>query len=368
MANIVDGNPIPTFIIDKNHVVIYWNQTFEKISGISADQIIGTKDAWKAFYKKRRPVMADLIIDGVDQKTFWAYYESNSDYTTLRRSPLKKGAYESQDFFSNFGEHGMWLCAHACPLTDEDGKIIGAIQTFQDITKLLDSQKESKKNEDKYRSLFENAGDAFFLMDFDRLIDCNALSLKLFNCSHEDLLGHSIFDFFPGRQKDGSNSKDEFETKIKLAYEGNIQRFYWRFFGLFGKEFDANVTLSRVEINGRYVVQAVIRDISKHVKNEQELSRLRTYLASVIDSMPSILVGVDGKGRITHWNKKAEQETDLKTSSVSGKKLSSICPRMKGKIGKIITAIQDKKIYEETKIANEKNGEIRFENLTVYPL
>ncbi|MCP3874076.1 MAG: PAS domain-containing protein [Desulfobacteraceae bacterium] len=48
LTNIVNGNPTPTFILDKNHKVVYWNQTFETISGIKAKDIIGTDEPWRA--------------------------------------------------------------------------------------------------------------------------------------------------------------------------------------------------------------------------------------------------------------------------------------------------------------------------------
>ncbi len=368
LANVVDGNPIPTFILDKNHKVVHWNQTFEKISGIKAADIIGTDNQWQAFYDVKRPVMADLIIDGVDEETFWSHYKDNSEYTTLQKSTLKEGAYESQDFFRGFGEAGMWLFATACPLTDERGEVIGAIETFQDVTRLINAQKESRKNEEKYRALFENAGDALFLMDYDRLIDCNALSLKLFNCSHEDILGNSIFDFFPIHQTDGRKSREVFQKKINQAYGGENQRFFWKFSGLFAKEFDANVTLSRVEISGRFVLQAVIRDITTHVKAEKELSRLRNYLSNIINSMPSMLIGIDKKGRITLWNAKAEQSVGLKVLEAAGRNIEKVMPGLFDMMEKIKTAIKNKTVLEERKIPNENGGIISYENLTVYPL
>ncbi|MCD4675378.1 MAG: PAS domain S-box protein [Desulfobacula sp.] len=368
LSNIVDGNPLPIFILDKNHKVIYWNQTFEKISGIKAHDIIGTNEAWRAFYDEKRPVMADLIIDGVDEEKFWDHYRHNTEYTTLHKSALKEGAYESQDFFPRFGKNGMWLLANACPLTDVQGNVIGAMETFQDVTNLINAQKESRKNEEKYVSLFENAGDAFFLMDYDRLIDCNALALKIFNCSHEDILGNSIFDFSRQIQPDGQESKEEFQEKITRAYGGKSQRFYWKFSGLFAKEFDANVTLSRVEIHGRHVLQAVVRDITKHVKAEKELSTLRKYLSNIINSMPSLLIGINEKGKITHWNFKAEQYTGVNASIAVGQNISRVFPRLKDEMGKIKDTIKNKKILEETKIPNEDKGEVYYENLTVYPL
>lgn len=368
LANIIDGNPIPTFILNKDHEVIYWNQTLEKISGIKAADIVGTKEAWRAFYDKKRPVMAELIIDRIDEQSLWNHYKNNSEYTTLQKSWLKEGAYESQDFFSRFGKDGMWLLANACPLTDADGNVTGAIETFQDVTKMIRAQKESRKNEKKYRSLFEEAGDAFFLMVNDWIIDCNAMSLKVFNCSSEDLLGHSIFDFFPREQPDGVKSWQGFNAKIINAYEGENQRFYWKFSGLFERQFDANVTLSRVEIHGRYVIQVVVRDISDHMKVEKELSSLRHYLSNIINSMPSILIGVTPKGYITHFNHKAALESGIDVDEAKGRHITEVMPGLETRIEIIKSAIRKGEVFEETKIPVETREDIRYENLTVYPL
>lgn len=368
LSNIVDGNPIPTFIMNKDHEVVYWNQTLEKISGIKAGEVIGTTDAWRAFYDTPRPVMADLIIDGADEQAFWRHYKDNTLYTTLQKSPLKEGAYESQDFFPKFGEDGMWLLAHACPLTGDDGKVIGAIETFQNVTKLIETQKESNRNEKKYRSLFENAGDAFLLMVNDRLIDCNAMSLKLFNCSHEDILGNSISVFFPEHQPAGPESTTVFQEKIVKAYEGKPQRFYWRFSGFFAREFDANVTLSRVEVLDRYVLQVVIRDISEHVKAEKELASLRNYLSDIINSMPSILIGINKNGVITQWNTMAEQQTGVTSRDAVGKRIWVVFPRIKNRMNEIKQAMEAGKTFEVSKIPYERHTGVCYENLTVYPL
>ncbi|MCK5350239.1 MAG: PAS domain S-box protein, partial [Desulfobacula sp.] len=178
----------------------------------------------------------------------------------------------------------------------------------------------------------------------------------------------SIFDFSREIQPDGQESKEEFQTKITRAYGGKSQRFYWKFSGLFAKEFDANVTLSRVEIHGRYVLQAVVRDITRHVKAEKELSTLRKYLSNIINSMPSLLIGINEKGKITHWNFKAEQYTGVNASIAVGQNISRVFPRLKDEMGKIKDTIKNKKVLEETKMPNEDKGEVYYENLTVYPL
>ncbi|HRT71699.1 MAG TPA: PAS domain-containing protein, partial [Syntrophales bacterium] len=60
---ILEGSPIPTFVIGKDHRVIYWNRALEELSKIKAEDVIGTRKQWRAFYRSERPCMADLICD-----------------------------------------------------------------------------------------------------------------------------------------------------------------------------------------------------------------------------------------------------------------------------------------------------------------
>jgi len=60
---ILQNSPIPAFVIDKNHKVIYWNAALEKCSGVKAKEVIGTEQHWRAFYSEKRPCMVDLLVD-----------------------------------------------------------------------------------------------------------------------------------------------------------------------------------------------------------------------------------------------------------------------------------------------------------------
>ncbi|MCP4024166.1 MAG: PAS domain S-box protein, partial [Desulfobacteraceae bacterium] len=299
---------------------------------------------------------------------FWNYYRNNSEFTTLQESSIKTGAYESQDFFPRFGNDGMWLFVTACPLIDDHGEIIGAIETFQNVTKLINTQKELTKNEKKYRSLFADAGDALFLMDYDRVIDCNTLSLELFCCSHHDIIGNSFFKFSVDIQPDGLNAIDRFQEKTALAYGGKTQRFFWQHKNFKGESFDASITLSRVEINGQYVLQVIIRDISNHVKAQNELTTLRNYLSNIIDAMPSVLIGVDENHRVTLWNFLAQKQTGLSTAQALGKHIVQVFPRLEDELAQIDDAMKEEKIIEDTKIPYESDKEVVYENITIYPL
>ena len=63
LQGIVRGSPIPQFVIDKNHLVISWNNALEQYSGVKAGEVLGTSQQWRAFYPHERPCLADLLVE-----------------------------------------------------------------------------------------------------------------------------------------------------------------------------------------------------------------------------------------------------------------------------------------------------------------
>lgn len=150
VKGILTGSPIPQFVIDRDHKVISWNTALEKYSGIKAEDIIGTDGQWKAFYKNKRPCMADLLVDGaISEIPRW--YDGN-----YSRSELVEGAYAATGIFPELGEGGKWLYFTAAVIRDEEGAIIGAVETLEDITdrKRAEEQlQEAKRQAEMYLEL-----------------------------------------------------------------------------------------------------------------------------------------------------------------------------------------------------------------------
>ena len=129
LAQIIDGDPVPTFVIDASHRITHWNRACAAISGMTAEEMVGTNQQWRAFYPSARPVMADLIVDGSINDQFETYY-----HDMYKRSRTIDGAFEGEAFFSELNQGGRWLFFTAAPLRDASGKLIGAIETLQDVT------------------------------------------------------------------------------------------------------------------------------------------------------------------------------------------------------------------------------------------
>lgn len=129
MYQIIQGSTVPTFVIDKNHVVTHWNRALEELSGFSADELVGSRNQSIPFYGTERPTMADVILDQFEAGEITKLYGK-----TWRKSALIKDAYEVEAFIPNLGTKGRWCWFTAAPLKGAGGTITGAIETLLDKT------------------------------------------------------------------------------------------------------------------------------------------------------------------------------------------------------------------------------------------
>ncbi len=115
-------------------------------------------------------------------------------------------------------------------------------------------------------------------------------------------------------------------------------------------------------------IAALNLEIRERRQVEEELRHLRNYLSNIIDSMPSVLVGVDMHGKVTQWNKTAELTTGITACTAHGKTLSDVFPRMAKKMEKINKSIQTREIQQELKKPRLSDNETFYEDMTIYPL
>ncbi len=124
LKEIINGSPIPQFLIDINHTVVYWNRAMTTFTGIEYDEIVGTNQHWKAFYDEKRPCMADLIADNsIHDLPRW--YKNK-----CTESEIDNNTYKCTDFFPQIGNDGKWLNFTATIIKNNKGTIIGALETL----------------------------------------------------------------------------------------------------------------------------------------------------------------------------------------------------------------------------------------------
>ncbi|HVP78413.1 MAG TPA: PAS domain S-box protein [Thermodesulfobacteriota bacterium] len=109
-------------------------------------------------------------------------------------------------------------------------------------------------------------------------------------------------------------------------------------------------------------------DMTERKKAESEISSLKNYLSNIIDSMPSILVGMDNARTATQWNRQAEAFTGMPAGEAIGKPVADLLPDFAPQIMTMAADMNERRPSSLEKVLIEKEGERRFYDLMLYPL
>ncbi|MBN2061327.1 MAG: PAS domain S-box protein [Deltaproteobacteria bacterium] len=216
LSQIVQGSSIPTFVINKQHIMTHCNRAYENLTKIPANAVIGTDAYWLTFYRNKRPVLADFIVDGAPEEEVSAYYGDK-----FRRSEAIDGAYEAEGYFPELGDRGKWLFFTAAPIIDDDGNITGAIETLQDVTDRKKSEQALMESEKRYRTLLDFAPYPIIVFTLDGIVSyLNPAFTETFGWTFSELEGKKLNYIPPGEEKEEDGDlQDVYEKKVILKRE-----------------------------------------------------------------------------------------------------------------------------------------------------
>ena len=181
------------------------------------------------------------------------------------------------------------------------------------------AERRVAESEERYRTLFENANDAIFLMDRDVFVDCNKKALDLFRCSREHLVGTKPTDHSPELQPDGFASREKLQVLIEKALKGESGVFEWRHLRHDGTGFDVESSLTHLDILGRNLILAMLRDVSERRQMECALRESAQLMTDIISFLPDATFAINGEGRVIAWNHAMERMTGVLADDIIGK-------------------------------------------------
>jgi PAS domain S-box-containing protein len=126
LNDIINFLPDATFVIDIEGRVITWNKAMEEMTGVKAGDILGKGNYEYAlgFYQARRPMLINLVLEPdseIEKKYTGGIYKQGTMLITETELRRPDGTV-------------FILAARALPISEDDGTVIGAIESIRDIT------------------------------------------------------------------------------------------------------------------------------------------------------------------------------------------------------------------------------------------
>ncbi|WP_231383547.1 sigma 54-interacting transcriptional regulator [Methylobacter luteus] len=270
--------PVSTFVLDTRHRVVIWNKACERLTGLRAEDMIGTSRHWQGFYAESRPCLADLLLDRSLGKLD-SLYEKAGDFMS------DTGTLHTENWCPMPDGRRLYLVIDAGPIVNDKGEIVAVVETQRDRTEQRLTMQALAESEHRFSAILGSVMDAIVAVDQQHRITLfNAAAERIFRCAADLAIGqpverfiaphcHTLFRQFLGF--------DEHAVKAPTwVPEGLSAR------RADGEEFAIEATFSPLETSGQRLYTIILRDVNDRRLAEQELNRLQLekgYLQEVID-------------------------------------------------------------------------------------
>ncbi len=224
----------------------------------------------------------------------------------------------------NIRKDGREVCflTNGVPILNEVGTLLGYRGVDSDITERKLTEERLRRSETKFRTLYHTTSDAVMLLDETGFFDCNDATLNIFNCpTKEEFCSKHPSDLSPPLQPDGTDSMMLANKRIADAMKKGSNRFDWIHKRLSGEDFPAEVLLNAMELDGKKVIQAVVRDISDRKEEDKKLRESEERFRVISDAAHDAIIMMDGNGDVSLWNPAAEKIFGYSAEEIIGENL-----------------------------------------------
>jgi len=158
----------------------------------------------------------------------------------------------------------IWVSGSAAPIVNAEGKVLGAVSTFVDVTDRKRSEEEVRKSEEKFRNLFNNAEVGMFRsrLDGSELLDLNEKYLSIIGWTREEVIGKPTLNLW-------ADPKEREGMRRLLREKGRVNDFEFRLINKAGEVKHCITSLKFYPETG--VLEGSIVDITGRKQAEEAL-------------------------------------------------------------------------------------------------
>ncbi|MFZ0392040.1 MAG: PAS domain S-box protein [Calditrichia bacterium] len=254
-----------SIIINARGLVLFSNRSARYLFGLKPNEFVYDLNVFDIVDSKYRPFIREQI----------------------QMAEQGKGGIWTEYKIQDVHKHTKWvegLCTKIPFGTSHALQVI-----LRDITQRIKAEMSLRESENRYRSLFNYAADAIFLMDGKSFLDCNPKALSMFGCRREDIINHSPLAFSPERQPCGKLSKEMAVNYLNQVLNGEPQFFEWVHLRMDGTPFYCEISLKQMDTVNDVKVLAIIRNIEDRKKADAALreseEKYRTLVEKANDAI-----------------------------------------------------------------------------------
>lgn len=270
---ILDGTNFSIISTDQNGIIQIFNQSAERMLGYACDEIVGQQSP-EIFHDKDELARRALELTKELCVPVAPGFDALISKARLLRIPDE---YEWTYVRKNGTRFPVLLSVTA--LLDKGGSVIGYLGVAVDRGERQRFESQIRDNEELFRALYESSSEAHMLLEpAAGFTGANLATASLFGCRDiAEFLTLSPSTASPEFQPDGTRSDLKAMEMIGLAMKNGAHTFEWVHQRMDKSTFFAEVLLTRVNIGGRNIIQATVRDITTRKNADEEISKLAFY-------------------------------------------------------------------------------------------
>ncbi|MBK8897303.1 MAG: PAS domain S-box protein [Candidatus Competibacteraceae bacterium] len=336
--------------MDENLRFIYLSERFQALTGIETHAVLGLT-RWE--------------LAGVGASIDLQKWRKHRE-TLENQLPFRDFIYQTQLLGDR--QNGRYLKVSGKPIHDERGQFRGYRGTGTDITEQAKAEAALYQSELRLRRIIDLVPHMIFTRDrHGHFLLANRATAAAYGATVEALvdrshhLSHSVPEEVEQRLADDRAVLENWESRlipeeVFTDHAGRVR------------------TLQTIKIPfnesgmSEAAVLSVAIDITEQKRAKEEVARMRLYLKNIIDSMPSVLVGVDPWGYITVLNQPAEQTGGVSWAAAQGRFFGEVFPQLQSQFEQVRQAIRDGHPIKTPRMTLEVDGELHYADVMVYPL
>jgi len=186
------------------------------------------------------------------------------------------------------------------PIKNENDSICGLSIIAFDLTEFKQTESKMIEGREKFKMLFESAGDMIFIFNQDvSIIEANKEACELLGFSRDDLIAKNLSDIT------STEFHERFKSWIKSAEIKSNTYFESEFKTNFERTIPVEISVKLVELNGETIVLSICRDITERKRTEELMRQSDDRYKTLIETMTEGLAIADLNENIIFANKSA---------------------------------------------------------------